>query len=43
MNVEDLDEFIDWFRRFNNTRLKWGIINPDIYNMDESECAIDVE
>jgi len=43
MNAEDPDEFIDWFRCFNNTRLKWGIIDSDIYNMDELGCAIGAE
>ena len=43
IKAEDPDEFIDWFRRFHNVRAKWGIIDPDIYNMDESGCAIGLE
>ncbi len=41
--AENPDVFIDWFRRFQNTRNKWGIIDPDIYNMDESGAVIGVE
>ena len=43
MNIEDLDNFIKWFRRFHEIRNKWGIINSDIYNMDESGSAIGME
>ena len=43
MKVEDLDEFIDWFRRFYDTRIKWGIINPDTYNINESGSVIGME
>jgi hypothetical protein len=35
--------FIEWFRRFQHTRNKWDIIDPNIYNMDESGTAISVE
>ena len=40
MNAEDLDNFIEQFRRFHEIRNKWGIIDSDIYNMDESGSAI---
>ena len=41
--AENADTFIEWFRRFHETRIKWTIIDPNIYNMDESGSAIDVE
>jgi hypothetical protein len=40
VNAEDPDEFIEWFRRFHNIRVKWGINDPNIYNMGESRSAI---
>ena len=43
MFVENLDTFIKWFRPFQETRAKWGIINSDIYNIDESESAINIK
>ena len=43
MNAEDSDKFIDWFRRFNNIRFKWGIIDSDIYNINKSGCVIGAE
>ena len=43
IRAENPDEFIKWFRRFQNIRNKWGIIDPDIYNMDESGASIGVE
>ena len=43
MNVEDPDDFIEWFRRFYEIRNKWGIIDSDIYNMDESGSVISME
>ncbi len=43
INVEDLDDFIKWFRRFHEIRNKWGIIDSDIYNIDESGSAIGME
>jgi hypothetical protein len=41
--AENADSWIEWFRRFQTTRAKWGIIDPDIYNMDESGASIGVE
>jgi hypothetical protein len=40
---DDPDAFIDWFRRFNNIKRKWGIIDSDIYNMDESGTGLGAE
>jgi len=38
--TENPDIFINWFRRFQEIRNKWDIINPDIYNINESGAAI---
>jgi hypothetical protein len=43
IRAENPDKFIEWFRRFQNIRNKWGIIDPDVYNMDESGVLIGVE
>jgi hypothetical protein len=43
MWAKNPDIFIEWFRRFQNTRNKWGIIDPDIYNIDELRAAINFE
>ena len=43
VDAEDPDTFIEWFRRFHETRAKWGIIGPDTYNMDESGSSIGLE
>ncbi len=43
MFAENSDTFIKWFRRFHETRIKWAIIDPDIYNMDELGSAIDIK
>ncbi len=43
MFTENSDTFIKWFRRFHETRIKWAIIDSDIYNMDESGNAISVK
>jgi len=42
MFAENPDTFIKWIRRFCKIRIKWIIINPDIYNIDESESAINI-
>jgi hypothetical protein len=43
MNAEDSDEFIKFFRRFINVKNEWGILDTDIYNIDELGLAIDLE
>jgi len=43
MFAENLNTFIDWFQRFHETRIKWAIIDPDIYIIDESGNAIGIE
>jgi hypothetical protein len=43
MNTEDFDEFINFFRRFINVKNEWGILNANIYNIDELGSAIDLE
>lgn len=43
MKAENPDEFIEWFRRFHATRVKWGVVDDDIHNMDESGCAMGLE
>ena len=43
MNAENPDDFIKWFRRFHEIRNKWGIIDSNTYNMDESGSAISME
>jgi hypothetical protein len=43
MNAEDIDEFIEFFRRFINIKNEWGILNADIYNMNKSKSAINLE
>jgi hypothetical protein len=43
IRVKNSDKFIEWFRRFQNIRNKWDIIDPDIYNMDESGILIGVK
>ena len=40
MKVENPDVFINYFRRVNKIRQKWGIINEDFYNINEYGCAI---
>jgi hypothetical protein len=44
VNAENnFDTFIDWFRRFNDIKRKWDIIDSDIYNMDESDTSLGAE
>jgi hypothetical protein len=43
MNAEDVNEFIEFFRRFINAKNEWGILDADIYNIDELESAIGLE
>ena len=43
VDAEDPDNFIEWFRRFHETRTKWGITDPDTYNMDETGSSMGLE
>jgi hypothetical protein len=43
VKAEDFTDFIAFFRRFADARMKWGIIDSDIHNMDKSGCAIGLE
>jgi hypothetical protein len=41
--AENPDVYIRFFRLFKETRAEYGIYNADIYNIDESGCAISLK
>ena len=43
VKAEDPSEFIKFFRRFADARIKWGVVDSDIHNMDESGCAMGIK